>query len=193
MSRKADRRTILKALATLPLVMTFGSAINYIRKQNELNELRQTELNKNLLKMISVPSSSSLSSSSSSSSSFVKGKSVKLDSAMFDSTHISQPFSVDIGNGKKVQGFGVKLSDGRIVAYPAHCPKRNSAVQLTHGNDIHDKAVPVLQCHDNVFDLKSGAVLEGPDRGDLRPFKVKNCGHKVCIIIEDNYLPEFTS
>ena len=180
MSGKADRRTILKVLATLPFAMSIGPALNYIRTQQERDEIA--------LKLISVPPPSTASSKSS----FVKGKSVKLDGKIFE-THVPQPFTVDIGDGKKVQGFGVKLPDGRIVAYPASCPTRNSPIELKQGHDPQDKTAPALFCNDSVFDLKSGAVLKGPDQGELRPLKVKNCGQTVCVIIEDKYLPDFTS
>jgi nitrite reductase/ring-hydroxylating ferredoxin subunit len=207
---KTNRRAILKALATVPLAMSFGPALNYFRKQQEREEIA--------LKLISVPpqssssadasfsSSTSLSSSSAttpspssaayaspSHSSFVKGKSVKLDSKIFEATHVPQPFTVELGDGKTVKGFGVKLSDGRIVAYPAHCPTRKLPIALKHGHDLNDKSTPALFCNDSIFDLNSGAALKGPDKGELRPFKVKNCGQKVCVIIEDKYLSDFTS
>ncbi len=187
MSGKANRRTILKALATLPLAMSFGPALNYIQKQKERREIA--------LKLISVPPSVSEppSPTSAPSSSFVKGKSVKLDGKLFETTHIAQPFTVEIGGGKKVQGFGVKLPDGRIVAYPSNCPTRKSPIALKQGHNATDKTAPALFCNDSVFDLKSGAALKGPDQKELRPFKVKNCGTTVCVIIEDKYLHEFTS
>jgi nitrite reductase/ring-hydroxylating ferredoxin subunit len=186
MSGKADRRTILKALATLPLAMSFGPALNYIQKQQERRDIA--------LKLISLPPSvSEAAPSSRTSSSFVKGKSVKLDAKIFESAHVPQHFSVDIGNGKKVEGFGVKLPDGRIVAYPAHCPTRKSPIELKPEHDPADKTAPALVCNDSIFDLKSGAALKGPDQAELRPLKVKNCGQTVCVIIEDKYLPDFTS
>jgi nitrite reductase/ring-hydroxylating ferredoxin subunit len=166
MSDKADRRTILKAMAALPIAMTFGP-LDYFKRQNAR-------------RLISDPAPS-----------FVKGACVKFDSTIFAVPLVVMPFSVDIGDGQKVESFAVKLPDGRVVAYPARCPKLECSIKLKDKSDNHDAPILYCDCHDSVFDLNTGDVLEGPDRARLRPFKVKNCHQRICVIIEENYLPDF--
>ena len=76
----------------------------------------------------------------------------------------AKAFSV---NGEEV---AVARVDGELVAFSDICTHR--ACNLANGGDIEGTSI-ACECHGSVFDMKTGAVIEGPATEPIATFAVR--------------------
>jgi Rieske Fe-S protein len=97
----------------------------------------------------------------------------------------------DGGTNHDVRGYVMRLPSGEFAAYNRNSHELGCKFEFVKEPGLCkerfnvDPQGPVLacQCHASVFDLvEGGKVLAGPDRNPLTRFAVKRCHDKICVL-----------
>jgi Rieske Fe-S protein len=95
------------------------------------------------------------------------------------------------GEASDVRGYVMRLPSGDFAAYSRHCRELGCKFEFVKEPAVckerfdFEPTGPVLacHCHKSVFDLiDGGKVVHGPERSPLQSFAVKRCHDKVCVL-----------